>query len=578
MNENTYFALTIGPIYKTMAMARKTRELWAASYFFSYLMEQLVTSPDLEGELVLPARSAIKNSKAGLYPDHLIVKNCSYSSAKELFDNTFNDIIEKLPGTASAGRTTFFEDYFQLYALEIALPDTDDPIKTILPLLDSMEQKAAYVPVFATNYLKDVFENIGDWEKYREVFGKENRFPSVLEISSGNLKRLSPLYVPELIKDFEPKKEVFNRIFDFCLYYEGQEKNNVLVKDSTAISLLKEAYNPVKLTGKEDDQFRFYHKYMAIVQADGDNLSRALHAFYCLGGIAAVQEFSGVLMGFGKDAMELIGNEGGTPIYLGGDDLLFFAPVIGNTGTIFHLVRDLEKLFGEKINGAENLTRLRSDWNDSITKENKRERVDLSISFGISIGYHKFPLMESLETARELLFEEAKMLPGKNAVSFRLLKHSGQYFGVTWNKKWRSYDTCFFELMDTVGSELKFITSVQHKLETLRPALCRILVGRHIDPTQAGFKENFAIMGIDDRRDSFMKHLRENFFNELVHKNDGTDTFLKLAFAYLLQLYRDMEDVYGNSNQTADEAINSLYAALRFIQFINQPDHNDEEE
>ena len=37
-----YTALTIGPIYKTLANARHTRELWAGSYTFSYLMKQIL--------------------------------------------------------------------------------------------------------------------------------------------------------------------------------------------------------------------------------------------------------------------------------------------------------------------------------------------------------------------------------------------------------------------------------------------------------------------------------------------------------------------------------------------------------
>ncbi|MDR2511860.1 MAG: hypothetical protein LBC89_05325, partial [Bacteroidales bacterium] len=36
---NTYTAISIGPIYKTLTMARKPLEIWAASYLFSYLMD-----------------------------------------------------------------------------------------------------------------------------------------------------------------------------------------------------------------------------------------------------------------------------------------------------------------------------------------------------------------------------------------------------------------------------------------------------------------------------------------------------------------------------------------------------------
>jgi len=38
----TYIALTIGPIYKTLSSAKKTRELWGGSYLFSYIMKQII--------------------------------------------------------------------------------------------------------------------------------------------------------------------------------------------------------------------------------------------------------------------------------------------------------------------------------------------------------------------------------------------------------------------------------------------------------------------------------------------------------------------------------------------------------
>ena len=41
-----YTAISIGPIIKTLAMARKPRELWAASYLFSYLMKCIYTAAE----------------------------------------------------------------------------------------------------------------------------------------------------------------------------------------------------------------------------------------------------------------------------------------------------------------------------------------------------------------------------------------------------------------------------------------------------------------------------------------------------------------------------------------------------
>jgi hypothetical protein len=38
----SYTALTIGPIYKTLKNAKKTREIWGASYFFSFVIKEIV--------------------------------------------------------------------------------------------------------------------------------------------------------------------------------------------------------------------------------------------------------------------------------------------------------------------------------------------------------------------------------------------------------------------------------------------------------------------------------------------------------------------------------------------------------
>lgn len=207
------------------------------------------------------------------------------------------------------------------------------------------------------------------------------------------------------------------------------------------------------------------------------------------------------------------------------------------------------------------------------------------MSYGISMAYHKYPLWESLETARTNLFDIAKSFPGKDAISFKVLKHGGQHYEALFAKNWKSYEHYFLGLIDKAirqenwqASEKKitFLTSLQHNLDPLRPLLYRLLVGREIDPAKATFLEAF-VNYIPDEFDREFKtnRLRENFFNEKVHKKEGTLEFFKIAFEYLLQLYRDMEDVYGNSNKTAEKAVDALYATLRLVQFFIQPDHNE---
>ena len=89
---NLYFALTIGPIYRTMGMARSTREIWLSSYIFSYLMATICESLKKYGEILIPnvpedteLANKYKNSQAGLFPDRLIMLcNKSDTSSKDL--------------------------------------------------------------------------------------------------------------------------------------------------------------------------------------------------------------------------------------------------------------------------------------------------------------------------------------------------------------------------------------------------------------------------------------------------------------------------------------------------------------
>lgn len=54
MAMNTYTAFNIGPIYTTFIMGRRPRELWAASYMFSYLMKCIYDNVP-KGSVLSPA-------------------------------------------------------------------------------------------------------------------------------------------------------------------------------------------------------------------------------------------------------------------------------------------------------------------------------------------------------------------------------------------------------------------------------------------------------------------------------------------------------------------------------------------
>ena len=72
-----YLALTIGPIYKTLSSAKKTRDLWGGSYLFSYIMKQFILKFK-ERNFVVPYRGDEifkAHQGVGLFHDRFIFES-----------------------------------------------------------------------------------------------------------------------------------------------------------------------------------------------------------------------------------------------------------------------------------------------------------------------------------------------------------------------------------------------------------------------------------------------------------------------------------------------------------------------
>ena len=211
----------------------------------------------------------------------------------------------------------------------------------------------------------------------------------------------------------------------------------------------------------KEDEFLPAHKYVAIVQADGDYVGKSIGKLHP----TQYQDFSKVLTEFSIDAVRKINSYGGLPVYAGGDDLLFFAPVLNQHSqvgpkNIFSLLVELDKEFQKKI------TQLGIIYSAQIPQP--------TLSFGLSISYYKFPLYESLSNAQHLLFANAKntdLNPGKNAIVWEVRKHSGSTFranislgGATNIKK--EFNDLLKRLSDKNNDRV--LASVAHKLRNER--------------------------------------------------------------------------------------------------------------
>ncbi|MEI6411942.1 MAG: type III-B CRISPR-associated protein Cas10/Cmr2 [Bacteroidota bacterium] len=526
---SNYLALTLGPIYRTLGDARKVRHLWGGSFLFSYLMKQIIKRTDVHQNKVFIRRlpeynaSATHPSGVGLFPDRLMLEVVA-GQEKTAHDTLRQCIQQAIDATAglSAMQKQGVIQYLQAYSLQMAVPDTKQADGTtvkgnyVQPLnqaLDGIEQQSraggvefAGLAAFLDN-AREAF--------YLDATGskKRIRFETLAEISAADLLGdQSKLFLQQ--------------------YHEGIDLPGELDFFVQLLDWEKELNPELKSTPAH---WRQFHKYIAIVHADGDNIGAALKEIGH--DDVKIAQLSTCLFSFSQKAADLINNSGAMPIYAGGDDLLFIAPVAvgsldGNVQTIFHLLQQLSALFDAEV---------------SQKLDFFPEDAPPSLSFGLSISYYKFPLAESLETSRNQLNDTAKKAPGKNSIAFRVQKHSGSDFGAVLSNKLNMPEGLWMQMLDLQGAGKKdFLRSVAYTLESNAALVTAVLENA---PAQ-------------------LEHFFFNHFNEAVHRQEPAKSFLD-DVQKLLQSFR--ADA-GN----AESAVKQVLALLLFLHFINSEFQTDE--
>lgn len=442
-----YIALTIGPIIQTLSQARKTRELWAASYLFSFLMKKIISYLIEKGikreQFILPFVTendlSAKAQKVGLYPDRCILKaagNDDFTKLIEAVDDAIMAVatgISRLPNSNTNTAESFghLKNYFKTYAISVELTQ-EDPISAINSFLDNLEQQQVIHSPDTINPLAELLD------KATHSFLAEDAF---------NMKEISFDTIPEYAT-----RELLNKNRDkYEMIVREYIEDRDAQKDDEFMEALKEAFG---------EDYHSYHKYFCIVHADGDNTGSIIKALK-----NDVDKFSKELLVFSKDAAGIIEDFQGVPIYTGGDDLLFWAPVVSSKGNIFQLIEELRKKFNDLIS-IDPRFHIKSVYGEKILP---------TLSFGLSISYYKFPLFEALELSRKQL-ENAKYYSdprSKNAISWILLKHSGsaishlmsfnsplyhEQFSVEGKK-----ESLFFALLNSRFNDKEFLGSVANK-------------------------------------------------------------------------------------------------------------------
>ncbi len=537
-----YFALTIGPIYETMKKASKTRSLWASSYMFSYLIREIaegIRKEVKEENYIMPVIGPSLKNGAGLYPDRIIAVIPDTTSFAKL-ETIVNDVIDRFAQEVTAqmnavtnteydeeATVAFLRSYIRCICREYELNDGDNIILNIHNRLDEEELK----PKIALTDADAVFRfinNVNGREKDESTgfmvtdgFGFNRiRFDSILEVAAKTL-----------CYNDNKHGEHFNSIFR---EYENKESD-------IDEEILK------KLRNEFPKEYRPYQKYVAIVHADGDNIGKTIKAIGH--DKELVKKFSAFLHRFALKATDRINEYGGLPIYMGGDDMLFFAPVAVKEDdrfeTIFDLCNKLDEFFVEKL--KELATQIPVSFrqsDESIIGDIRNPTIACpTLSYGISVTFYKYPLYEALKISHDKLWHLAKnpdIHPDKNTLSFRLQKHSGQVIEADFEKRpggiYRALSDLVTKWTRTPHLKEGFLNSVVTRLDFLSPLF------------EAAVEEKIPL-----------KHFFDNHFNEDPHQRDPTQEFLNDI--------RNIVPLVFTGNVAANKI--QLYTALRFIHFIN---------
>lgn len=525
--KTNYVALTIGPIYTTIMQAKKTRAVWAGSYFFSWFMKEVLKSAKEKGfSILLPYSKEISQTQngTGKYADRIYFEkeNKNIEDLRGITDSIIKKLAEDIDKRCGADSVDaviiFLKQYLNLHIVETSIEDKAQVLFTLNQLLDQRELTQYYASEIQRNYIQ---EYIGLEVSKGSLLAKDGfgdvkglGFRSVTETATTSLQRWDNDEYKRLLVTTYAKRDTGKS------FNEDLEMIDELVKSPAFKDLL-----------------RPHHKYMAVLYADGDNIGDLLKAISS--DTEALQEFSKRLLEFADDAEKILNDYGGDSIFLGGEDLLAFLPVACITKdkkeqrNILSIIDELDKAFKNTV----------GDY-----AAEKGVKHPPTLSYGISINYVKHPLKESMHIAHDLLGQckQTERFSRKNAIGLRLQKHSGQYM------------ECFIEKGNAKSWKMIYELAATYTTASLSEKTEEVLSGVIHRFKDDLFFTAFAEAAKNKRLEAFFT----NYFDEDVHGKDDNAKFLEQVLLLSICLFEE----YGN-RETACR--NILFTVLRFIHFIN---------
>jgi len=453
---------SLGPVQGFIAEARRAADLYAGSRMLSELAQAAARA--IGGELILPHSldsSDTPNKLTVIVTDPRSAAQAAETAARECWQGLaqaalgedrlpqggdFNDIwqrqLERHLEFTWAAAEIQGDNYIQAYrdaanALDarkrtrtFAQSQEDGPKDSLSGRRSAMREKIAMRDVKA--YWKQVADRHPTKVKadeYLDALGVMKRFfeprqpfPSVSTVAaSGFLARVDKPEFETLLRDLKEKiqalglYETHNSGFDFWPYdgdtlfaetYTPQRlKNSYHLEQADprpALAALERLY---KAAGSRPSP------YYAILRMDGDQMGK--HLSDCRNE-QVHRKLSARLARFTQQVRDLFAVKPplGYLIYAGGDDVLALLPL----DSVLTVTDKIEQAYRDAFQG----------WpNEALPLNEDGQRIPFTISAGIAIVHHLYPLDAALEAAREAE-HAAKNAYGRNAVCVALLKRSGE--------------------------------------------------------------------------------------------------------------------------------------------------------
>lgn len=481
--DNKYIAVTIGPIFDTINLASSPSALWAASYLFSMLSKNICQT--------LTENGVDKENIISPYydpDDELINKNDGVG--------LFHD------------RIIFKADDFQIEQFNDI---KNEAIKKTLRLFQFKDEDIDYfkkyflVSAIAFESDNPILDSskVLDCLELAKPFAEEKGNNPLLSLYTSDDNAHRNQQLTTLVKNM------------------GINKWQLFDSNRTIMSLQKIAKN--RMSAKIAEKFKKY-KYYAVIRSDGDHMGSIIEK---LNGDESIRLFSKACLNYCSEVAKRVKEYGGVTIYSGGDDLLALVPVENcNEETIFDLIDSVNDIFAKAFDSYQ---------------------ADVSLSYGVFVSYHKFPLYEALEQSADLLFGKAKTYRNCTAIHFQ--KHAGQSEGlVIFNDSLNSVIKLHKKITEGKEEEnSRIILSAMHKL-----TLFKQMFNNAVTKTE-------------------IRNLFENTFDADAHK--GND-FLKTILPEFFFDLKTTLHIYPINNKGVcdknDDIVLTMNYILRVIKFFTE--------